>query len=154
MCDETYWNFINLFNQQKGVKIILEDERTNQKQEFFYEGGIVSFVEYLNNNKNPLHKPIYFQKEKNGSQVEIAMQYNDSYQENIFSFANNINTEEGGTHLSGFKTALTRTFNNYAEKNNMKDVKLSSEDVREGLSAVISVKLLEPQFEGQTKTKL
>ena len=138
----------------KGIKISLEDERTGQKEEFHYEGGIVSFVEYLNTSKRPLHKPIYFSKEKNQSEVEIAMQYNDSYQENVFSFANNINTIEGGTHLIGFKTALTRTFNNYTEKNNMKDVKLSSDDVREGLSAVISVKVLEPQFEGQTKTKL
>jgi len=138
----------------KGLKIILVDERTNKKNEFQYEGGIVSFVEFLNKNKTPLHKPIYFEKEKNDTMVEISMQYNDGYQENIFSFANNINTEEGGTHLSGFKTALTRTINSYAEKHNMKDIKLSSEDVREGLTAVISVKLKEPQFEGQTKTKL
>jgi len=138
----------------KGLKIVIEDERTKKKHEFQYNGGIVSFVEFLNQNKKPLHNVIFFEKEKNNAKVEIAMQYNDGYQENIFSFANDINTEEGGTHLSGFKTALTRTLNNYAQKKNMKDVKLSSDDVREGLSAVISVKLPNPQFEGQTKTKL
>jgi len=138
----------------KGLKIILMDERENKEHEFCYEGGIVSFVEFLNQNKTPLHKPVYFVKTKDDMQVEIAMQYNDGYLENIFSFANNINTAEGGTHLIGFKTALTRTLNNYLEKKNIKDVKLSSEDAREGLTAVISVKLTEPQFEGQTKTKL
>ena len=138
----------------KGLSITLEDERTNKKHVFEYSGGIISFVQYLNQNKMPLHNVIYLNKEKNGINAEIAMQYNDGYQENIFSFANNINTEEGGTHLIGFKTALTRVMNNYAEKNKMNDVKLSSEDVREGLTAVISIKLPEPQFEGQTKTKL
>jgi len=138
----------------KGTKIIIEDERTNKKEEFYYEGGIISFVQYLNHNKHPLHDAIYFRKEKNHCEVEIAMQYNDTYQENVFSFANNINTIEGGTHLSGFKTALTRTINSYIEKNRLSDIKLSSEDVREGLAAVISVKILEPQFEGQTKAKL
>jgi len=138
----------------KGLHITLFDERTNKKQEFQYEGGIVSFVEFLNKNKNPLHKTIYFEKEKNGIKLEIAMQYNIGYQENIFTFANNINTIEGGSHLVGFKTALTRTMNNYAEKLKFNDVKLSSDDVREGLTAVISVKVQEPQFEGQTKTKL
>jgi len=138
----------------KGVKITLKDERTNKSQEFHYEGGIVEFVCYLNQNKTSLHDAIYFTKNKNGIKVEIALQYNDRYNESIFSFANNINTIEGGTHLSGFKTALTRVMNNYAEKNNMKDFKLTSDDVREGLSAVISIKLPEPQFEGQTKTKL
>ncbi len=138
----------------RGLRITLADERENKEHEFCYEGGIVSFVEFLNKNKTPLHKPIYFVKTKDDIQVEIAMQYNDAYLENIFSFANNINTVEGGSHLIGFKTALTRTLNNYAEKNNMKDAKLTSEDVREGLTAVISVKLAEPQFEGQTKTKL
>ena len=137
-----------------GLKISLEDERIDKKSEFYYDGGIVSFVEFLNENKTALHNVIYFEKEKDGIKTEIAMQYNDGDQENMFSFANNINTVEGGTHLTGFKTALTRTLNNYAEKNNMKDVKLSSDDVREGLAAVISVKLPEPQFEGQTKTKL
>ena len=138
----------------KGLKITLEDERTNRKNEFKYEGGIKEFVEYLNKNKNPLHQVVYFVKEKNSTKIEIAMQYNDGYTENIFSFANNINTIEGGTHLTGFKSALTRVFNTYAEKNNIKDIKLSSEDVREGLACVISVQLTEPQFEGQTKTKL
>jgi len=138
----------------KGLHITIFDERTNKKQEFKYDGGIISFVEHLNKNKTPLHKPIYFDKEKNGMQIEIALQYNSSYQENIFTFANNINTQEGGTHLVGFKTALTRTMNSYAEKLKNNDTKLSSDDVREGLTAVISVKLQEPQFEGQTKTKL
>ncbi len=138
----------------KGIKITIEDERDGRKQEFQYDGGIVSFVEYLNKNKNPLHKTVYFNKAKNGVQVEYALQYNDGYQENVFSYANNINTYEGGTHLIGFKTALTRVMNNYVEKNNIKGVKLSSEDSREGLTAVISIKIPEPQFEGQTKTKL
>ncbi|MDP3766205.1 MAG: DNA topoisomerase (ATP-hydrolyzing) subunit B [Nanoarchaeota archaeon] len=138
----------------KGIKIIIEDERTDKKNEFEYDGGIVSFVEYLNKNKNPLHKTIYSSKSKNGVQLEYALQYNDSYQENVFSFANTINTYEGGTHLIGFKTALTRVMNNYIEKNNMKGIKLTSEDTREGLTAVISIKVPEPQFEGQTKTKL
>lgn len=138
----------------KGVQITLFDERTNKKQEFQYEGGIISFVEFLNKNKNPFHKVIYFEKQKNGVKMEIAMQYNTSYQENIFTFANNINTQEGGSHLIGFKTALTRTMNSYAEKLKINDTKLSSDDVREGLSVVISVQIQEPQFEGQTKTKL
>ena len=138
----------------KGIHISIEDERKGRKDEFYYEGGIISFVEYLNQNKHPLHNVVYFKKGKEGCEVEIAMQYNDSYQENVFSFANNINTIEGGTHLSGFKTALTRTLNSYVEKNKLSDIKLSSEDVREGLAAVISVKVLEPQFEGQTKAKL
>ena len=158
---ETVYSFDTLSSRlrelaflNKGLKITITDDRTGKEHIFQYEGGIVSFVEYLNKNRTPLSEPIYFQREKNGNVVEIAMQYNDGYQENMFSFANNINTIEGGFHLSGFKTALTRTFNNYAEKNKIKDVKLTSEDVREGLTAVISVKLPEPQFEGQTKTKL
>ena len=138
----------------KGIMITLEDERDGKKHEFHYDGGIISFVEYLNNNKNPLHKTIYAMKEKNGVQFEYALQYNDGYQENVFSFANNINTHEGGTHLIGFKTALTRVMNNYVEKSKIKEMKLTSEDVREGLTAVISIKIPEPQFEGQTKTKL
>ena len=138
----------------KGISITIEDERDGKKHEFHYDGGIVSFVEYLNKNKNPLHKVVYVSKEKNGTQLEYALQYNDGYQENVFSFANNINTHEGGTHLIGFKTALTRVMNNYVEKNNMKGMKLTSDDVREGLTAVISIKIPEPQFEGQTKTKL
>ncbi|MFT4303885.1 MAG: DNA topoisomerase (ATP-hydrolyzing) subunit B [Candidatus Woesearchaeota archaeon] len=138
----------------KGIKIILSDERDEKKQEFFYEGGIVSFVEFINKNKTPLHETLLFEKEKNDVIVEVALQYNDSYNENVFSYVNNINTIEGGTHLSGFKTALTRGLNNYSEKNTKEKMKLSSEDVREGLSAVISIKIPNPQFEGQTKTKL
>lgn len=140
----------------KGISITIIDEKKNKKENFEYEGGIISFVEYINKNKTSLHEPIYFRKEKNETVVEIAMQYNDGYSENIFSFANNISTTEGGTHLSGFKSALTRTLNNYISKanNNNKGMKLSSEDAREGVAAVISVMLLEPQFEGQTKTKL
>jgi len=138
----------------KSIKIIVEDERTEKKNEFLYDGGIISFVEYLNKNKNPLHKTVYFSKEKNGMQFEYALQYNDGYQENVFSFANTINTYEGGTHLIGFKTALTRVINNYIDKNKIKGVKLTSDDTREGLTAVISIKVAEPQFEGQTKTKL
>jgi DNA gyrase subunit B len=139
----------------KGIKITLKDKRTGKEQSFQYEGGIISFVEFLNKNKNPLHKPIYFEKKKEDFEVEIAMQYNDGFKENIFSFANNINTHEGGTHLNGFKTALTRVLNNYGKKNNLlKDISLSGEDAREGLSAIVSVKVKDPQFEGQTKTKL
>lgn len=141
----------------KGVNITIEDQREeNKKHEFCYEGGIVSFVDFVNQNKNPLHPPIYFEKSREGIHLEIAIQYNDGFQENIFTFANNINTTEGGTHLMGFKAALTKTFNKYAEQNKLdKNLKkLTSEDVREGLVAVISVKLSEPQFEGQTKTKL
>ena len=138
----------------KGVKIIIEDERADKRNEFQYEGGIISFVEHLNKNKNPLHKTIYFNKAKNDMQFEYALQYNDGYQENVFSFVNTINTYEGGTHLIGFKTALTRVTNNYIEKNKIKGIKLTSEDTREGLTAVISIKVPEPQFEGQTKTKL
>ncbi len=141
-----------------GVRIKITDERTEKVHEFFYEGGIVSFVEYLNKNKTPIHpKPIFIKGEKGGVEMEIAMQYNDSYDEKVFSFANNINTHEGGTHLIGFKAALTRTMNTYANANNLlKNVKvaISGEDLREGLTSVISVKIPQPQFEGQTKTKL
>ena len=138
----------------KGVKIVIEDERADKKNEFQYDGGIVSFVEYLNKNKTPLHKTVYSIKSKNSIEFEYALQYNDGYQENVFSFANTINTYEGGSHLIGFKTALTRVLNNYVEKNKLKGIKLTSEDAREGLTAVISIKVPEPQFEGQTKTKL
>jgi DNA gyrase subunit B len=138
----------------KSVKIIIEDEFKEKKEEFFYEGGIKSFVEYLNRNKDKLHSDVvYFTKESKKIVVEISLQYNDSYLENLFSFVNNINTHEGGTHLSGFKTALTRVVNDYIKKKNLGD-KLSGEDLREGLTAIISVKVPEPQFEGQTKTKL
>ncbi len=141
-----------------GVKIVITDNRTEKTNEFLYEGGIRSFVEYLNRAKNSLHStPIFFSGAKDGAELEIAIQYNDGYDEKIFSFANNINTHEGGTHLSGFKAALTRTMNNYATNNNLlKNVKvaISGDDLREGIAAVISVKLSDPQFEGQTKTKL
>lgn len=137
----------------KGLKIILKDERTGKTSDFVYEGGIISFVKYLNENKQPFHEPIYFTKKQDDIELEISMQYNTTYQENVFSFVNNINTHEGGTHLSGFKTALTRVFNKYAEKNKM-EASIEGEDSREGLTAIISVKIAEPQFEGQTKTKL
>jgi DNA gyrase, B subunit len=141
-----------------GVKISLTDERDGKSELFHYEGGIVSFVKYLNRNKEVLHgEPISIQGKKDDTTVEIALQYNDSYNENIFSFANNIDTTEGGTHLVGFKSALTRAFNDYGKKYNFikdNDKGLSGEDVREGLTAVISIKLTDPQFEGQTKTKL
>jgi len=142
----------------KGLTIALEDLRSDRRVEFKYDGGIISFVEHLNENKNALHpKPIYFETRKDDVVVEVAMQYNDGYSETTFSFANNINTHEGGTHLSGFKSALTRTINAYAQTNDLlKDLKENptGEDVREGLVAVVSVKLKSPQFEGQTKTKL
>jgi DNA gyrase subunit B len=142
----------------RGVKITIEDERSQKKHELLYKGGIVSFVEHLNRAKSAIHpKVIYLQGEKEGIDVEIAMQWNDGYAENVFSFANNINTLEGGTHLIGFKSALTRTINSYAIDSGLlkkDDENLQGEDVREGLTAVISVKVPEPQFEGQTKTKL
>ena len=141
-----------------GVKIEIVDERSDKSHVFHYEGGIVSFVEYLNRAKTPVHpKPILFTGAKEGVEIEIAIQYNDAYDEKIFSFANNINTHEGGTHLSGFKAALTRTMNTYATNNNLlKNMKtaISGDDLREGMAAVISVKVPDPQFEGQTKTKL
>ena len=142
----------------KGLKIKLKDEKQDKESEFQFSGGIISFVEHLNRNKNPLHKKvIYFSGEKDGVSCEIAMQYNDGYAENIFTFVNNINTIEGGTHLSGFKSALTRTVNQYCKNKNMlkgSDVAISGEDIREGLACVISLKVPNPQFEGQTKTKL
>ncbi len=141
----------------KGLKVTIRDDFAQKEEVFQYEGGIVSFVEFLNKNKNVLHeKTIYFQKQKDTTVVEIAMQYNDSYVENIYAFANNINTHEGGTHLIGFKAALTRVANDYAKSKGILkgDEKLSGEDVREGLTAIINVKLTNPQFEGQTKTKL
>ena len=142
-----------------GVKITINDEREEGKEHIFhYEGGIISFVEYLNKNRSALHpQPIYFKGEKGGVEMEVALQYNDSYDEKVFSFANNINTHEGGTHLIGFRAALTRTMNSYATANDLlkkEKVAVSGEDLREGLTAVISVKIPQPQFEGQTKTKL
>ncbi|GEB34252.1 DNA topoisomerase (ATP-hydrolyzing) subunit B [Brevibacillus sp. FSL K6-0770] len=144
----------------KGLRITLKDTRPEQEKEesFHYEGGIVQFVEYLNKNREALHEEvIYCEGEKDGLLVEVALQYNDSYVSNIYSFANNINTHEGGTHETGFKTALTRVINDYSRKFNLlkeKDANLSGDDVREGITAIISVKIQEPQFEGQTKTKL
>ena len=142
----------------KGIKITLTDKRFDKEEHYHYEGGIKSFVEYLNRNKQSLHEePIYVEGLKDEIMVEVALQYNDGYTENIFTFANNIDTIEGGTHLVGFKTALTRVFNDYAKRyGHLKenDKNLSGDDIREGLTAVISVKIGDPQFEGQTKTKL
>ncbi len=142
----------------RGLKIEIEDQSTGKSNLFKYKGGISSFVEFLNENKQVVHpRPVYLHNTRNGIDVEIALQYNDSYTENIFSYVNNISTIEGGTHLVGFKTALTRTINNYAQKNNLLkngQGALEGEDVREGLAVVISVKIPDPQFEGQTKTKL
>ncbi|MED1665811.1 DNA topoisomerase (ATP-hydrolyzing) subunit B [Brevibacillus laterosporus] len=144
----------------KGLRITLEDQREGQerREDFYYEGGIKSYVEFLNKNRESLHdEVIYCEGEKDGLQVEVAIQYNDSYVSNIYSFANNINTHEGGTHEAGFKAGLTRVINDYSRKFNFlkeKDQNLSGDDVREGITAIISVKIPEPQFEGQTKTKL
>ena len=142
----------------RGITITLTDERSEHSEVFHFEGGISSFVAHLNDNKEILHpEPIYFTGTKDTTIVEIAMQYNTSYSENIYSFVNNINTEEGGTHLAGFKIALTRAANDFARKNNVlksSEENLTGEDIREGLTCVISLKIREPQFEGQTKTKL
>ncbi|WP_240159581.1 DNA topoisomerase (ATP-hydrolyzing) subunit B, partial [Paenibacillus aceris] len=142
----------------KGIEINLIDERTDTVTTHMYEGGIISFVQHLNRNREVVNEmPIYVEGAKDNISIEIALQYNDSYTENIYSFANNINTHEGGTHESGFKSALTRILNDYARKSNSlkeSDSNLSGDDVREGLAAIISVKIPEPQFEGQTKTKL
>jgi DNA gyrase subunit B len=142
----------------KGLELKLSQEDPPREEEFKFKGGISEFVEHMNRSKNPLHpKVIYLVKEKDGMQVEIALQYTDAYNESVFCYANNINTIEGGTHLSGFKSALTRTINAYAKANNLlkeNQDAMSGEDVREGLSAIISVRLPRPQFEGQTKTKL
>ena len=141
-----------------GVTIALDDERTGKSHRFRYEGGIISFVQFLNKNRTAVNtSPIYMQGERDGVEAEIALQWNDGYAETVYSFANNINTQEGGTHLSGFRAALTRTINSYANKQNLaKDLKesISGDDIREGLVAVVSVKIPHPQFEGQTKTKL
>jgi len=146
-------SFLNM-----GIKITLKDLRSGQENVFWHDGGIKDFVKYLNKNKTPLHsKPIYFQKQKDGVVVEAALQYTDSFVENIFSYANNIHTVDGGTHEAGFKAALTRVINDYGRKYNILKnglQNLSGEDIREGLTAVISVKVPDPQFEGQTKTKL
>jgi len=144
----------------KNVTMTIKDERTDEEEIFHFKGGISDFVKYLNETRSVLHKPVYIEGEKEQVPVEIAFQYCDSYSENMCTYVNNINTHEGGTHLSGFKTSLTRTLNNYAVKNNLikekkgKKMTLTGDDFREGLTAVISVKVMEPQFEGQTKTKL
>lgn len=142
----------------RGVRILLTDERTGREARFHYAGGIVSFVEHLNKNKQVLHKDVIFiERTVDGIEVQIALQYNDGYNENILTFANNINTIEGGTHLSGFRSGLTRTINDYARRYNLlkeNEENLTGEDVREGCTAVVSIRLREPQFEGQTKTKL
>lgn len=141
----------------KGIRIDLADDRSDQKDSFLYKGGIVSFVKYLNRRHTPIHREIFIEGEKNDVQIEVALQYNDTFKEKIFSFANNINTIEGGFHLIGFKAALTRTLNNYASNGNLPKnlkVKITGDDVREGLTAVISIRIMNPQFEGQTKTKL
>ncbi len=163
--EDTEFNYDTLSNRLRelaflnpGVKITLLDERIDRQSEYFYKGGIVSFVEYINRSKKVLHKnPIFITGAREDCLVEVALQYNDTYAENIFSFANSINTTEGGTHLIGFRSALTRAFNNYATSSNLlKNGKesLKGEDLREGLACVISVKIRNPQFEGQTKTKL
>ncbi|MHC1631085.1 MAG: DNA topoisomerase (ATP-hydrolyzing) subunit B [Methanotrichaceae archaeon] len=141
----------------RGLKITIENEKTENKREYQYEGGLTSFVEHLNKNKEVLQDtPIYFTGKKDDTFVEVALQYNNTYNENVLSFANNINTKEGGTHLSGFRAALTKTINEYSKANKLlkEDAKLTGDDLREGLVAVISIKMADPQFEGQTKTKL
>ena len=141
----------------KGIRIEIEDERTDQKDEFYYKGGIIQFIEYLNRRQSVLHKPIFIEGVKNDVEIEIAVQYNDTFNEKMFSFANNINTVEGGFHLIGFKAALTRTINQYATTGNLPknlQEKIGGDDIREGLTAIISIRIKNPQFEGQTKTKL
>src|SRR5213593_4558379 len=163
--EETNFSFDTLSNRlrelaflNKGLKIVIADERDERSHTFLYRGGIVEFVKHLNQNKTPVHpKVLYFEGKKGDIEVEVALQYNDGYQEAVFSFANNINTREGGTHLTGFRAALTSTLSNYAQANGfLKNFKggISGDDVREGLTAVVSVRLPEPQFEGQTKAKL
>ena len=141
----------------KGVRILFEDERSEKKEEFYYKGGIVAFCEHINRRSTVLHKPIYIEGERSEIQIEVSIQYNDTYIDKILSFANNINTTEGGTHLIGFKSALTRTINQYATNGNVPknmQAKITGDDIREGLTAIISVRIRNPQFEGQTKTKL
>ncbi len=141
----------------KGIRIKIADERSEEENEFMYKGGIISFVEYINKRHTSLHKPIFIEGERSDVQIEVAVQYNDTFKEKIFSFANNINTVEGGFHLIGFKAALTRTLNQYLSNGNLPKnliAKISGDDVREGITAIISVRIMNPQFEGQTKTKL
>jgi len=138
----------------QGLNISFTNENTGKEENFCFEGGIVSFVEDLNKKRTPLHNTIFLKNSKDNIELEVAMQYSSEFKESVFTFVNNINTHEGGTHLSGFKTALTRTINNYSERNKIAETRLSSDDVREGLTAIISIRVPEPQFEGQTKTKL
>ena len=163
--EETSFSFDTLSNRlrelaflNKGLKIVIEDERDGRSHTFLYKGGIIEFIKHLNQNKTPIHpKVLFFEGKKDGIEVEVAIQYNDGYQESVFSFANNINTREGGTHLTGFRAALTGTISNYAKANGfLKTFKgdVSGDDVREGLTAVVSVRIPDPQFEGQTKAKL
>ncbi len=163
--DTTSFSFDNLSQRlrelaflNRGVEICIEDEAADKRHEFKYDGGIIEFVQFLNENKNTLHrKPIFFARTKDDVQVEVGIQYNDGYAENVFSFVNSISTHEGGTHLIGFRTGLTRTLNAYGQRNNLFKngrFNLSGDDVREGLTAVLSVMMSQPQFEGQTKTKL
>lgn len=154
---ETRFREITFLNP--GLRIALSDEEKGKKQEFYSSGGLIEFVKWLNDTREVLHKPVYFKTNMDKTVIEVALQYNMGYQENIFGFVNTINTVEGGTHVSGFKTALTRVINDYAKKTGMLkngngDEGLVGEDVREGLTAIISIKIQEPQFEGQTKTKL
>ncbi len=152
---ETRFREVTFLNA--GLRIDLIDETKNKTQEFYAAGGLIEFVKWINKSKEVLHKPVYFKRDaEDGTAVEISVQYNTTYQENIFGFVNTINTVEGGTHVSGFKTALTRVINDYAKKKGMlkNGESLMGEDVREGLTAVVSIKIAEPQFEGQTKTKL
>jgi DNA gyrase subunit B len=150
---ETRFREITFLNP--GLKIELRDDIKDTKQEFFSTGGLIEFVKWINKSKEVLHKPVYFKRDMENGVIEIAIQYNVSYQENIFGFVNTINTVEGGTHISGFKTALTRVINDYAKKKELlKNDSFTGDDVREGLTAIVSLKLAEPQFEGQTKTKL
>ncbi len=163
--EEVVYNYTTLKHRMrelaflnKGIRINLEDKRNNVRDNFYYEGGIKEFVHFLNGKKDKLHEDIiYAEGEKDKAIVEISMQYTDSYSENIYSFVNNINTIEGGTHLIGFKAALTRVINDYAKKNNLikeNEIAITGEDIREGITAVLSIKIPNPQFEGQTKTKL
>jgi len=163
--EETSFSFDTLSNRlrelaflNKGLKIVIEDERDERTHTFLYKGGIIEFIKHLNQNKTPIHpKVLFFEGKKDNIEVEVALQYNDGYQESVFSFANNINTREGGTHLTGFRAALTGTISNYAKANGfLKSFKgdVSGDDVREGLTAVVSVRIPDPQFEGQTKAKL
>ncbi len=150
---ETRFREIAFLN--KGLTIVLKDVPSQKQEKFYYEGGLIEFVKWINETKEPLHKPIYFTKEEDKIVAECSIQYNNGYQENIMSFVNTINTVEGGTHVAGFRTALTRAINEYGKKNKLfKDEGVTGDDVREGLTAIISVKIPEPQFEGQTKTKL